>query len=113
MQVVDANNVTQDIVVQIPVTPTDRSGTIQATDVSQVLMDAVAEGSFRAGWIVQNKSQTGTTMQVNDLGDDADQSPTSIDLAPGESWPPPGYPVTQGPISIAGAAGDNFMAREW
>lgn len=113
MQVVDANNETQEIVVQIPATPTDRSGTIQATDASQVLMDPVAEGSFRAGWIVQNNSLTGNVMLINDLGDDADNSPTSIYLAPGQFWPPPGYPVTQGQIAIAGTADDNFMAREW
>jgi hypothetical protein len=113
LQVVDANGVTQAIVAQAPATPTDRSGTILATGVSQVLMDPPAAGVTRAGWLVQNKSTTGNTMQINDLGNPADASPSSVDLAPGASFPPPGYPVTQGEITITGNIGDNFMAREW
>lgn len=115
LQVTDGNGVIQQICVQSPGTPTDRSGTIQAGGVSQPLMDAVPDGapSPRSGWLVQNKSQTGFAMQINDLGSPADASPTSINLAPGESFPPPDYPVTQGSIEITGQAGDSYAAREW
>lgn len=113
IQVVDANGALQQVCVQSPTTPLDRSGTIVATNVSQILMDAMASGSTRGGWIVQNNGTSGGTLQINDTGNPADQSPSSIYLAPGEFFPPPGYPVTQGEITIAGTIGDNFMAREW
>lgn len=113
MQVVDGNGELQQIVVQSPGIPADRSGTIQASGVSQTLLDIVPDGSTRSGWLVQNNTASGFTMQINDLGSPADQGPTSVNLAPGEFFPPPGYPVTQGSVEIAGNVGDNFMAREW
>lgn len=113
IQVVDANGALQQIIVQSPATPTDRSGTITATSVSQTLLDPVQAGGSRSGWLVQNKGVNGFTMQINDTGNPADESPSSINLAPGAFFPPPGYPVTQGEINIAGAEGDNFMCREW
>lgn len=111
LQVTDANGAPQTIVVQSPGTPTDHSGTIAATNVSQTMLDAAAPGVTRAGWLVQNKGTH--AMNVNDLGDPADSSPTSVQIAPGAFFPPPGYPVTQGVISITGTTGDNFMVRVW
>lgn len=111
LQVVDANGVTQQIAVAAPGTPVDRSGTCDG--LSNAIMDAVADGFVRSGWLVQNKSQTAQSMTINDLGDDADESPTCVNLAPGEFFPPANYPVTQGQISLKGADGDAFMAREW
>jgi len=113
IQVPDINGQPFEVCFQTPGTPTDRSGTINNTGASQTLMDVVATGLIRSGWIVQNKSQSGNTMVINDIGDPADTSPSSVQLAPGETWPPTGYPVTQGVITIAGQAGDNYMAREW
>lgn len=111
IQIPDINGQPQQVYVQQPGTPTDRSGT--CTGVSQTLLDVVAAGTTRGGWIVQNKSQTGNTMTVNDLGSPADGSPSSVQIGPGEFWPPPGYPVTQGSVEIIGVDGDPFMAREW
>lgn len=115
LQVADGNGILQQICVQSVGTPTDRSGTIVTSGASQVLMDAVPDGAElpRSGWLVQNNSQTGFSMQINEIGSDADTSPTSIYLAPGAFFPPPGYPVTQGEITIAGQSGDNYAAREW
>lgn len=111
LQVVDADGETQTVVVQSTDTPVSRSGTIIGTGVSQVLMDAAAPGITRSGWLVQNKGTH--NMEINDLGDPADASPVSVQLAPGALFPPPGYPVAQGEITITGTVGDNYMAREW
>lgn len=113
IQVVDANGVTQFVVWNAPATPTDRSGTIQNTNATQTLLDPVPQGSYRSGWVIQNNGQSGNTIQINDIGNPADQSPSSYYLPPGATFPPPGYPPTQGEVNIAGVAGDNFMAREW
>jgi hypothetical protein len=113
LQVVDANGVLQTVCAQAPETPSDKSGTITVNNATQVLMDPAAPGVTRSGWIVQNNGASGDLMFINDLGSDADTSPTSVQLAHGQFWPPPGYPVPQGQISIAGTAGDSFMAREW
>lgn len=111
IQVVDANDVTQQIVAQSPGTPTDRSGTIVTSGLSQMLLEIMPAGTQRSGWLVQNNGIN--SMQINDLGSPADQSPSAIFLAPGSTFPPPGYPVTQGEVQIVGFQGDNFMAREW
>lgn len=111
LQVVDANNVTQQITVPAPGTPTDKSGTCNGA--SMIVLDPVPDGFVRAGWLIQNKSQLGNSMSVNDLGDDADDGPSSVQIEPGAMFPPRGYPVTQGQVTIIGVGGDNFMAREW
>jgi hypothetical protein len=107
IEVRDAAGNPQYVAVQSVATPTDRSGSIAATAVSQTLM---AANSLRSGWLVQNTSAD--AMTLNDLGTDATQ-PNSFILAPGQSFPPPRYPITQGAITIAGQAGDTFVAREW
>jgi hypothetical protein len=111
IQVPDINGQPQEVCFQQPGTPSDRSGTCDGN--SDVVLEAVPTGSTRAGWLIQNKSTAGNLMFVNDLGSPADQSPTSVILQPGESFPPPGYPITQGEVQVLGAVGDNYMAREW
>lgn len=114
IQVVDANDETQNLCVVSPDTPVDKSGTFAATGVSQILLDVVAAGFQRGAWWIQNRSPSGTVVQINEIGGDADNaSPTCVDLAPGQFWPPPGYPVTQAQVSIVGIGGEAFAAREW
>lgn len=112
IQVVDANDETQNVVMQSIETPVDISGTL-TTGASQVISDGPPAGFQRAGWFVQNKSVTGNVMTINELGGGADNSPTCVLLPPGATFPPPGYPVVQGAISLSGFAGDSFCAREW
>lgn len=109
----DANGNPQVLCLQGIGTPTDRSLTCDGA--SDMLLAPIPTGNPpRSGWIVQNKSTLGNLMFVNDLGSPADSvSPSNVILQPGESFPPPGYPVTQGEVQIFGTAGDNCMAREW
>lgn len=114
IQVVDANNIIQNVIWQAPGTPTDRSGTYSGA--SQIVLDAIdpASGVVRGGYLFQNRSVSSTIVQINDIGGAADNvSPTCIDVPPGGTFPPPGYPVTQGEVTVIGPAGESFAAREW
>lgn len=111
VQIPDINGQPEQVCFQQPGTPTDRSGTCTGTALD--LLDPVPTGQTRGGWIVQNCGVSATTMTINDIGSPADLGPSCVQLAPGQFWPPPGYPVTQGGVSILGMIGDNFMAREW
>lgn len=93
----------------------DRSGTFAAPNVSQVLMEANAD---RSGWFFQNN--TTEEVWINELGGDAQANNGCIMVAPGESFPPAGYPVSLLAISILSpeVPGDGedlppFTAREW
>ena len=111
LQVVDANDVTQNICVASPDTPTDRSGTYNGA--TQIVLDTVPAGFQRGAWMFQNRSRSGTTVQINEIGGDADASPTCFDVPPGGVFPPPGYPVTQAQVSVIGVNGEQFACREW
>ena len=111
IQIPDINGQPNQVCFQSPATPVDGSGT--ANGQSQMILAAVPTGTVRSGWIVQNNSTQNYSMFVNDLGSPADTSPTSVVLLPGQFWPPPGYPVTQGAVYIMGTSGDNYMVRSW
>lgn len=90
--------------------PTDASGI--ATGASQALFNANAN---RSGWFVQNRGAS--PMYVNELGavatDVISGGAGCFKIAPGESFPPAGFPVTTSQINIIGIAGEEFVAREW
>ncbi len=91
-----------------PVTYTNRSGTITAGGVAQVLM---ASNTSRGGFIVQNQS-TGD-LWISSLGTAAAVEP-SIWLPPGSYYEPPSTGVPTAAISIyGGTTGQAFAAREW
>jgi hypothetical protein len=48
-------------------------------------------------------------------GTDPSTSISAVTVYPGEYFPPPGsaYPITQGPIYLAGTAGDRFVCKVW
>lgn len=85
---------------------TDRSGAIVATDTPQELM---AVNTARSGFFLQNIGET--NLYINDL-DDAVIGESMI-VSSGGIWPPPGYPVSVGSISISGTQGCAYVAREW
>lgn len=107
--VLDGNGQPVNVLWNAQATPTDRSGTITDTLTSQEVMPATAA---RAGWLFQNVSLTGNAMLLSELGEDAAVAAT-WHLDPGDSFPPPGYPVPTGAITVAGTAGDAYTAREW
>jgi hypothetical protein len=107
LTVKDGQGSTHAIVVQAQETPTDRSGQIDAPATSQTVM--VANPS-RSGWHFQN---IGTSnMTLSELDADA-TAPGSWVIVPNGSFPPPGYPVSTNAVTVAGAAGQAFVAREW
>jgi hypothetical protein len=108
LTVVDGNGAAQIICVQGVQTPTSRSGSIALANTSQQLM---AANATRSGWYIQNQDDTALT--VNEMGGDATTA-GSIIVWPGQSFPPPNYPVTTLAITIASSKqGAVFAAREW
>lgn len=108
--VLDGDGERQVIIVEGPGTPVDRSGTIAESATPQVVMD---ENVNRSGLFLQNLG--GQPMWVCDTGEETPTEQNSIQVLPGQTYPPQGicYPVTPGPLVIFGAAGDVFIAREW
>lgn len=100
----------QTIVVASQEEPADASGIL--TQANQKLLGANA---YRAGWFFQNIGAN--SMQVNELGADASTvvaaGAGSFVVAPGATWPPPGFPLTTAQINVSGTLGDGFIAREW
>lgn len=92
--------------------PTDHSGAIVDGALAQELMPANAD---RSGWLVMCIGPG--AIYVNEVGEEATDVVSSGDgsvvLAPGQSFPPCGYPIVQGAISIFGPTGTTFVAREW
>lgn len=109
IEILDANRIPVVICAQAQGSPVDRSGTIATPGTSQALMPG---NVTRSGWFVQNTGQN-TTIRVNDLGGDA-AAANAVILLYGESFPPPGYPVTTAAINITGdVGGGTYSAREW
>jgi hypothetical protein len=109
LNIIDGLGTPQVVVTQSQDTPTDRSGVIEASDAPTTVM---TENSARSGWLVQNRGLS--NMWINDIGGDASEDDeASFLLKPGMSFPPPGYPVTTGIITIAGDEDEPFAAREW
>lgn len=94
-------------VVQAQDAITDRSGTVNATGQSQPLM---AANTNRSGWYFQNRGQN--PMALSEIGANAAAS-GSILVLPGQSFPPPGYAIPTGAMTVAGTATDPYTAREW
>lgn len=107
LSVLDGQGFAQTVIAQSQADATDRSGSITTTATSQALMVANAN---RSGWFVQNISDE--ILTIGDLGTDATLA-GAITIYPGNTFPPPGYPVTVTAINIAGTAGKLFVAREW
>lgn len=99
----DGNEVT--IYVQGQGATNDFSGMIAATDESQ---EAAAANPNRGYLYFEN--QGAHTMALNDLGDAT--LPSAFLVAPGQSWPPPGYPIPITAINVSGTAGEAFLYRE-
>ena len=110
----DGNGVNQQVCVQSPTdTITDSSGTLTATGDSEILLDPVPEGFVRAGWFFQNNGDSGAEMLINEIGGEAQEGPSVFHVVHGATFPPPGYPVPQGQISVSGVQGDSYACRQW
>lgn len=72
--------------------------------------DAIPANPDRSGYFFQNRGNA--DMYVNDQAA-AVADGTSFKVAPGGTWPPAGYPVTTGAISVIGTQGDAYIARDW
>lgn len=108
LSVINAGGKAQTEVVRGQETPVSRSGTLPDAD-----WKLVAEANpTRSGFVLQ--SQSPATMAVCDPQPDTDPSDADAwTLGPAGYWPPPGYPVTTGPIYVKGEAGASYVAREW
>ena len=95
--------------VQGPGPTIDFSGAIAADGVSQ---PAAVANPNRAYLTFQNRGAN--VMYVSDVGDAGDPAaePSSFTVAPGQSWPPPGYPIPLTQINVSGTAGDGYLYRE-
>lgn len=111
LKVLDGNGIPQTLVTAAQEAPTDGSDTIVATGVAQPLLVA---NSLRSGWLMQNRGSN--PMYVNELATSA------VAVAAGDGafvvpvngyFPPPGFPVSTGAVSIMGTIGDGFALREW
>ncbi len=85
----------------------DRSGSIASTGIAQTLL---AANTLRSGWLMQNRGSN--VMYVNDLGT-AVVGAGSFQVSPGAFFPPQGFPLFTGAVSILGTATDIFTVREW
>ncbi len=107
LKIIDGLGVSQTLVAKGLEAPIDHSGTIAATGVSQTLL---AANLTRSGWVGQNISSH--TLYWNDVGA-ASTSSGSFQVPAGSFFPPVGYPVSTGAITITGTIGDLFTIREW
>ena len=111
INVLDAAGVAQKLVVHGQEAAVDRSGIITATGAAQ---SALAANVLRSGYMIHNRGVA--VMYVNDLGAAAvavSANAGSFMIQPGATFPPPGYPLTTGEVSIMGTINDGYMIREW
>lgn len=106
VKILDADGNPRLVIMNGPGPATDMSGVILVGDQTQVVAPA---NPVRSGWFFQNISNN--PMLLNDLGDASEGD--SVQIGPGESWPPQNYPPSPGAISVAGQEGDKFIYREW
>lgn len=107
LKVNDALGVQQTIVAHAVEAPLDHSGTIAVTGTAQTLL---AANALRSGWFMQNRGTN--VMYVNDLGT-ATTGAGSFSVQPGATFPPVGYPLATGAISVLGTLNDVYTVREW
>jgi hypothetical protein len=85
----------------------DHSGIIAATAKPQEILPP---NKSRKGWLFQNRSPR--SVYINDDGL-ASVEPGSYEVAPEAFFPPLGYPVTLGAVSLCGNQGLGFTVKEW
>ncbi|HEY5084250.1 MAG TPA: hypothetical protein VII48_07015 [Rhizomicrobium sp.] len=85
----------------------DFSASIVANDTTQ---EVAAANANRAYLYFQNKGAN--VMLINDVGDAGSGEPSCFQVPPGQSWPPPGYPIPITQINVSGTEGDAFLYRE-
>ena len=107
INLLDASGVSQKVAILSQEAVVDHSGTITATGVAQVLLSANA---LRSGWVMENRGSN--VMHVNELGT-ATSGSGSFSIQPSSTFPPYGFPLTTGAVSIIGTIGDKFTVREW
>ena len=107
LTILDGLGAQQKIIAKGQEAVTDHSGAIAATGVAEVMLVA---NLLRSGFALQNCGAS--PMYVNDLGV-ATTGVGSFKVAPGAFFPPEGYPVSTGAISILGTINDVFTVREW
>lgn len=107
LNILDANGQPQTIISPAQEAVVDHSGTINLTGQTQVAMEANA---LRSGWIMQNIGAS--VIYVNELGD-ADTLPGTFRVESGAFFPPPGFPLTTGAVSVTGTTGNGYTMREW
>lgn len=107
LNIIDGLGVAKVIVVAGLETITAEAGTITATGVAQSLMLA---DDTRSGWLLQNNGEH--SMFINDCGA-ATAGAGSFEVLPNGTFPPAGYPLSIGGVSILGTAGDAFTLRTW
>jgi hypothetical protein len=107
--IIDGNGAPQRAIIQAQGPATDRSGAITGPVAGnpQVLMVA---NPNRSGWWFENVDAA--PMTLSDFGGDPTLA-SAVVVYPGQSFPPPGYPVPVTAITIAGTLGQKFVAREW
>lgn len=111
INVLDSAGVAQKVIMHGQEAALDHSGVIAATAVAQTVL---AANTLRSGYVIQNRGVA--VMYVNDLGTAAAAvgvNAGSFAIQPGAFFPPDGYPVTTGAISIVGTINDGFAVREW
>lgn len=107
LQILDGDGFPQTVIWQSQQTPTDRSGTIASTGVSQPVMES---NTNRSGFLFQNLGAS--PMSLSEIGADA-TAPGAVVVYPGDTFPPRGYPVPTTAVNVAGTAGEAYTAREW
>lgn len=111
INVLDASGVAQKLIAHGQEAPLDYSGIISATGVAQT---ALAANVLRSGYQIQNRGAA--VMYVNDLAAATAAvagNNGSFAIQPGAFFPPAGYPISTGAVSIMGTINDGFTVREW
>lgn len=108
LQILDGSGIAQTIIAATQEAVVDHSSTITVTNTAQ---NALAANANRSGYFFQNLS-TVNPMYLNELGT-ATAVQGSIKIPPGGTFPPAGYPVSTGALSVLGTAADPFTCREW
>lgn len=104
LQVLDAVGDQQTVIAAGQEVVVNRSGVIAAAP-AQNVMEA---NDQRSGWWFLNTGQN--PMFLNEL---AAADLTAYQVLPGGVWPPAGYPLSTGALSVLGTPGDTYQAREW
>ena len=108
LSILDGTGASQTILTAAQEAVVDHSSTIAATGTPQ---NALVANVNRSGYFFQNLSAT-NPMYLNELGI-ATTGSGSIKVPAGGTFPPAGYPVSTGALSILGTAADGYTCSEW